>query len=588
MKKYLITLLLFCFSGLLWAEVVVTAEVDKTYLTKTDELHFTVTVTGAQGPVSTPEFSLPGFNRYYMMQGTEIINGSQTNTFTYTLLPRFVGTHTIGPVEVIYNGDVYKADAVTVQVFADDIPEGVGGASEDVSGAQNTGALPALEQAIQKQAKAQGRQPVFMTAAVSTLTPYVNQPITLSVRFYYSVPIHNNAPYTKPSVSNIFMESPTSSEGRQRIGNTYFSYFEQRYTISGVTAGEAVIGPASVHYYTTNSDDSVFGMLDHFLGGTTLGKEQSVSSKPIRMQIKPLPTQGKPSSFYGAVGSGYTLTSKVDRNEVEAGEAVTFTLTVQGPGNLKTTGDIKIPDITGFKTYPASPTADWLPNSTSRSFKIFKNVFVPGASGTYTIPSISWSYFDPNTQTYKTLRSKEQVIQVTPSTKQDRDVNFAVTAPTGSGFQTLGQDIHYLKTTSAPKQNILNALNNLSFINWLALMWLTGCIFFAFVGKKSLELKHAFSTARGQLKKAQNYEDISDALAQYLQQKFNISTASTPLRTIEQELKDKGITLQVVNDFAALWTELENYRFAPQAGNDNIAQISERALEVVKKLEANK
>lgn len=586
MKKFFITCLLLCCACLAHAEVLVTAEVDKTYLTKTDELHFTITVTGAHGQVSTPEFSLPGFNRYYMMQGTEIVNGRQTNTFTYTLLPRFVGTHTIGPVEVVYNGDVYKADAVTVHVYADNIPEGV----EQTAGTSaGVAQLPPLEQAINKQANALAqKQPVFMTAAVSNTTPYVNQPVILSVRFYSSVPIHNNAPYTKPSVSNIFMESSASSDGRQLIGRTYFNYFEQRYIISGVAAGEAVIGPASVRYYTTNRDDSVFGMLDHFLGGTTLNKEESVSSKTIRMKIKPLPAQGKPSSFYGAVGSGYTLTSKVDRDEVEAGEAVTFTLTIQGPGNLKTTGDIKFPDIPGFKTYPASPTSDWLPNSTSRSFKMFKNVFVPNASGTYTIPPIEWSYFDPAAQTYKTLRSKEQTIHVTPSSHQDRGVNFAVATAADNGFQTLGQDIHYLKTTAQAQENLLTKLANLGFINWLALTWLTGCIFFAFIGKKSLSLKQAFTHARGQLKKAQNYEHVSDALAQYLQQKFNISTASTPLRTIEQELKDKGVSLQIVNDFAALWTELENYRFAPQAGNDNITQVSERALEIVKQLEAGK
>lgn len=596
MKKHLITLLFLCFSVFAWAEVVVTAEVDKTYLTKTDELHFTVTVTGAQGPVGTPEFSLPGFNRYYMMQGTDIRdeNGrrTQVNTFTYTLLPRFVGTHTIGPVEVVYNGDVYKADAVTVNVYADDLPEEAQSQQQnDTVSAESpvatASSLPPLEREIRKQAAALARNPVFMTAAVSNVTPYVNQPVTLSVRFYYSVPIHNEAPYTKPSVTNIFMENGTSSEGTQKFGNTHFAYFEQRYTISGVSAGEAVIGPASVQYYTT-SNDSVFGMLDHILGGTALSKEQKASSRPIRMRIRPLPTQGKPASFYGAVGSGYTLTSKVDRDTVEAGEAVTFTITVQGPGNLKTTGDIKIPDITGFKTYPATPTSDWIKNSATRSFKTFKTVFVPSASGTYTIPALAWSYFDPNSQTYKTLHSKEQVIQVTPSTRQDRGVNFALATAADNGFQTLGQDIHYLKTAPVPQENILDMLGRLGWLNWIAAAWVAAALFFALVGKKSLALKHAFSAARSQLKKAKNYEDVSDALAQYLQQKFKISTASTPLRTVEQELKEKGISVPTVSAFSTFWQELENYRFAPQAGNDNLEQIVQRALDLVKQLESGK
>ena len=585
MKKHLTALLLLAWASIAWAEVVVTASVDKTDMTKTDELHYTVTVTGARGEVSTPQFSLPGFNRYYMLQSEQIINGRQTNTYTYTLLPRFVGAHTIGPAEIVFNGDVYKSEPVTVRVYSDEVP-----ATSTQAGKKDSRVdpnLPPLEKAIRKQAAKNAGKPVFMTAAVSDATPYVNQPVTLSVRFYYSVELHNNAPYTKPSVSNIFMEKTGSSEGRQLVGNTYYSYFEERYQLSGVAVGEAVVGPATVRYYTA-ATDSVFGMLDHFLGGTALGKEESVSSNPLRLNIKALPTQGKPSSFYGAVGSGYTLAAKADRDQVEAGEAITFTITVQGPGNLKSTGDLKIPEVEGFKTYPATPVSNWVGNNKTRSFKTFKTVFVPNASGVYTIPPVSWSYFDPSENDYKTLATKALDIEVTPSTRQDRGVNFAAATAADNGFQTLGQDIHYLKSAAAPKAGFLAKLGGLGVLNWLAVLWLAGCIFFCSVGKKSLALKHAFTTARAHLKKAKNYEDVSDTLAVYLQQKFNISIGSTPLRTVEQELKEKGVAQPVIGAFSAFWQQLANYRFAPSGGGENLDAVCKQALEIVKQLEAGK
>ena len=58
-----------------------------------------------------------------------------------------------------------------------------------------------------------------------------------ALRFYYSRPFVDNAPYTDPTISNLFMESVSTSEGRQTIDGKTYGYIERRYAVSGVTAG---------------------------------------------------------------------------------------------------------------------------------------------------------------------------------------------------------------------------------------------------------------------------------------------------------------------------------------------------------------
>ncbi len=588
MKKGLLLLgmcLLVC-SG--WAQVQLSAFTDKTDLALDDELTLTVHVSGVSGNMVMPQLpSLPAFNVYSRQAAQSTVNGRTTLSFKYLMMPRFVGSTTIGPVTFKYGGKTYKTDPIPVRIYKS--ASGVPTAPKNPAAPAATSVadtdlsqLPPLERELATRAYAHIGQPYFMVAAVNTKKPYVNEPFTLGVRFYYSQPFYE-APYQNPSVSNLLIEELPSAQGQQTIQNTLYRYEEKRYRLTGVSAGKARVGAASVTYHAGSMSGSLF---DRLFGGAAVSAPQTVSSAPLDITVKPVPAQGKPASYYGAVGTGYTMQAKLDRQQTQAGEAVTFSVTVQGPGNLKTTADLELPQITGLTAYPAAPQADYLPDNTARSYKTFKTVLVPASSGTYTIPAVAWSYFDPQAAAYKTLYTQPLTLTVLAAKHTATQLDFSTATPPGSGIETIGNDIHYVLAAPAPAPALWARMSSWKWAHILAFVWLAICIFMASIGKKTAANKQAYLHAKNKLKKATTYENISDTLADYLLAKFNISTARLPLKDMLLALEKRRVPAPLCQAFAALWKELESARFAPSAGNSpDVTPFTARAADILKQLE---
>lgn len=586
MKKLFLTLFLLCTSVWAAAQVAMTASVDKTALTLDDELTLTVRVSGVSGNLVMPQLpSLPAFNVYSREVEQNTVNGKTTLEFRYVMLPRFAGPATIGAVTFNYSGKTYKTSPLSVRIYrtAQSIPSAAPKNTRPKTQERADPSLPPLEAALANQAYARSREKYFLVAAVSNKTPYVNEPFTLAVRFYYSQPFYE-APYQKPSVTNLFMQSLATAQGSQAINGTLYRYEEQRYLLTAAAAGEGVIGPATVRYQTGSSPFSAF---DRLFGGAAVSEEQTAQSAPITINAKPVPSFGKPASFYGAVGEGYTLSAAADPVQVEAGEAVNVTITVKGPDNLKSTGDLTFPPLAGFKLYPAAPESGTLPSGTNqaRGYKTFKTVLVPAASGIYTVPAVQWSYFNPKTNQYATLATEPLQLTVTPSTKTESGFNFAQAAA-ASGVQTLGSDVRYLKTAYAPEAGLLDRLAAWKNLNALFLGILAFGALFASVGRKSINQKRAYVSAKSALKKAASEEAVADAVSTYLQEKLKISTGSLPLKAILSALKQRGIQPAAADAFSLLWQQLDAARFAPAAsGADTTARLAAQAQHVLKMLE---
>ena len=575
--------------------VSMTASVNKTSITLEDEIILTVNIDGAAGDIVPQLPSMPAFNVYQSSFIQQTHNFHITSTFEYVLLPRFPGKNTIGPITLEYGNKTYKTDPISVTVYrtagkapAKPTPQNgskTAAPAKTKTFAQAPADMPPLEKNLYNRAARLGNKDYFMVAAVSNPTPYVNQTVTLAVRFYYARPFMGSAPYTAPSINNLFMEEIGRSEGRQTIDGRQYVYTEIRYSVSGVTATEASIGPASIKYVPeTRLNLSMFDKMF-----ATMGQEpQTVQSNALTLQVRPVPTAGRPKSFYGAVGSGYSVSAVLDREEVEAGDALNLTVKVNGNGNLKPTADLKLPKIAGFKTYDVIATSGVVPsNGELKSYKIFKTVLVPSASGTYTIPALPWSFFDPQLKEYRTIYTNPLSVTVTPSTQADSGFDFSVRQDLGNGFRQLGQDILYLK--SELKENtgsFLAKIGQMKVLIYLSFAVLLLCGGFAFADKKTLAQKHALSKAKAQLKNAYHEEVISDALSTYLQVRYHVHTASLPLRDISAALKQKACPAELIKRFEILWQKLDAARFAPvDMQGEGTHELAAQALALIRDMD---
>jgi hypothetical protein len=141
--------------------------------------------------------------------------------------------------------------------------------------------------------------------------------------------------------------------------------------------------------------------------------DRNAASNAPTLTIKPLPPA--PPNFGGAVGQ-FEFTAKVVPTTVAVGEPVTWTLALKGTGNW--------PDITGLPAREASQDFQIVPSKPKRELKsgsLFDAtlsedaVLVPGKPGTYTLPPVQFTYFDPKTGSYKTLATDSFNITVTPA-----------------------------------------------------------------------------------------------------------------------------------------------------------------------------
>ena len=132
---------LWCFTATALGAVTLTATVDKTNLSLDDELTLTVEIRGADMNSAPQLPSLPAFNVYSRDVSAININGQQTNTYRYVMLPRFPAKATIGPVRFLYNGQEYQTQPISVNIYRR-MPAGkTAGGSAQTGGTAHTGGI---------------------------------------------------------------------------------------------------------------------------------------------------------------------------------------------------------------------------------------------------------------------------------------------------------------------------------------------------------------------------------------------------------------------------------------------------------------
>lgn len=163
---------------------------------------------------------------------------------------------------------------------------------------------------------------------------------------------------------------------------------------------------------------------DSFLNDSFFGSHQRrpiVSVSPeVVFNVLPLPANNQPDSFTGAIGD-FDLKVAATPLDVEIGEPMTLTMEISGTGNFDRVEAPVFPESSNWKTY--SPTSEF--SEQGRSYagsKIFEQAIVVRSGAVSEIPSLSFSYFDPQEKRYITKTSKAVAINLkkpaTPATAQ--------------------------------------------------------------------------------------------------------------------------------------------------------------------------
>ena len=139
-------------------------------------------------------------------------------------------------------------------------------------------------------------------------------------------------------------------------------------------------------------------------------KRVSAGSKTIN--VKPLPENGKPDNFSGAVGS-FDFKVTPSKNNLKSGETLDLIVSVTGKGNLKLFSLPKPVVPNALEMYDAVHSENiTIPLSGMVGKSSDSYTIVPQYKGNYPIKPIQFSYFDLETKTYKTINSPEIIVNV--------------------------------------------------------------------------------------------------------------------------------------------------------------------------------
>ena len=240
---------------------------------------------------------------------------------------------------------------------------------------------------------------------------------------------------------------------------------------------------------------------------------EKVFSNKLNLDIKPLP------KGINNIGS-FTIKSKVDTKKVAANEPINLTITLDGHGNFEDINEfsLNMPKQVLYSSKPETQTSV-VKNRLMGNF-VQKISIISDES--YTIPSISFSYFDDKTKSIKTIKTKEIHIEVEQNTKK--------TAPR---IETL--DIQN-KPQVVTKIEYIEKDSNLKYIFGIVGLIL-GSIFTFFILKMKQTKSHEEDTPLiKQIKKAKDDKTLYDILLPYIQDE----TIHLYIKELEQNLYNKG------------------------------------------------
>jgi len=555
------------------------------------------------------EFHEPKFVNFELLGGpsqgssysTQIINGraSQSIEKTYTYYVRAIksGSFPVPKAGITVDGKDFTSANWTIKVV-----ESKGGAYKQASD-------KAIKSKNPEPFKPEGK--VFVRTFVSKRNAYIGEPIVLVQKLYSKERIANITDFKEPSYSGFWKESIDIGDlqlTKENLnGENYNVVVLQKYILFPQKTGKLNIGSfgldAIVQIIKSRAardqmEQMMYGNTVRYYANETLHLKSSV----VKVNIKALPA-GKPSSFNGLVGD-FKMEASVDKTELQANDAFNLRVKIRGKGNISLL-EIPKPNFPpDFEVYdPKISQKSSTDGSGMSGTKTYEYLIIPRNEGDFIIPSFGFSFFNPRTERYETLRSDTFRIKVGRGSAQ------AFTGTNSSSvnrdeIKYLGKDIHYIKTVNTDMQKLgahkFNSIGHLLYLLIAPLFALAFIIFYKKNNKKRsntslMRNKKATKVARKRLKSANKlltigdklgfYEEISKVLWGYLSDKFNISLSELSMDTARERLSEKGVNETIIEEIISILNNCEYARYAPDTKFDGMNQIYDQALNIISKIE---
>ena len=497
-------------------------------------------------------FSPPKFENFQIIGGpnqsikTSYVNGERSfsKTYSYFLKPLKKGTLKISQASIEIDNETYKSLPIEVT-----ITDSVKQPSDAVTQYYND-------------------DDIELRALISKGSPFLNEPITVVYKLYYKAPINiSDARETEtPKFKDFWSQTikiPQLKVQREVYKGQNYNVVEWRKVVLyPQRVGELEISPLSLNLVLDVPTDK-----RDFFGNVIYDQtSQLISTGMRRINVKNLPNQGKPDSFTGAVGE-FEFDVILNKNSLRATESFQAELKVKGSGNLKLFDlpNILVPNSMELfepeREELINTNLSGMSGSISKLFTV-----IPRFQGNFPIEEVEFSYFNPETEKYKILKSPRLTIDVFDgpalSNSITNDNSNIITADDSFRFIKIKGNLEEIKNDIFFESKLFYALVASPFAFLLSLFAFT--IYrrkrkessYELIRIEERQINKMIDSAKDAIgDKISFYDKIEKAIIKSLIVKFSIRMESLNKEKIQQIGQEKGL---LRNDITLIIKLIEN------------------------------
>ncbi len=557
-----------------------------------ERFNISYTVNANASGIEAPAFEglrLLGGPSTSFRQFTNIINGKvekgMEKTFTFVLIAPDAGNYKIQPAGAIVKGKKYTSNELTLEVLP-----------ENTAGQNNKG-----QSGSQKSGSTSGNGQLFFRLITQKRNVYIGEPVVVTAKIFTKVSLQDLQNLKLPNFNGFYKQDmekkPINQLARENVnGEIYYTGEINSVLLYPQKSGKLTISNATVDAIISRRSRSFF---DDFFQSPT---RKTLTSPPVTINVKELPPS--PKGFTGAVGN-FRFSANLDKTETMTNDAITLKVSISGTGNIKLIDKPQIDFPPSLEVF--DPKINLSSNQTqggASGTKTFEYLIIPRHAGTYRISPITFSFFNPATEKYKSVSTKEYVIEVAKG--EETEGGSVITGLSKEDVQFIGKDIQFIK------QNELQLRNQDETFYGSGRFYLTYGISLMIFGmlvflrkeqiKKNADIsrvknRKANKQARKRLKIANNhlkqgnsekfYEEILKGLYGYLSDKLSIPMADLSKEKAVEAFEYQQVQQDLQNKFIELLDTCEYARYAPKSNNDVATDDYEKAIHVITRLEQN-
>ena len=308
--------------------------------------------------------------------------------YSYAITPQRIGEYTLGPAQIEVGGERLQTETVAIKVVA----------ANDPAVARRDG----LENAA------------FLDLVLPQRPVYVGETFVAEARLHAVGGDLRQSPQFKVDGFTLGRTNSVVQENNVRTNNLIYSRvrFLQPLTAarSGrlpVEVGQCILDiPIRRQGQFADPFDEIFG------GGQR--RRFNLTAPVAQLEVLPMPRDNVPAGFNGAVGD-FQVSLTASPTNLQAGDPITLRIMVHGKGNFDS---VQLPEQAawkGFRVYPPNSSFDSEDPLALNGVKRFEQVVTPESASITELPPLAFSFFHPETKSYRTVSTPSIRLTVAPA-----------------------------------------------------------------------------------------------------------------------------------------------------------------------------